>query len=187
METNTRKRRVLGVPIIGWIIGATLGLGVVAAVAAFIILGTINGSVTTGTFQVFGTAGQTVADGNETAGTCVVALTSAGDGTGPTYSVNWTGGAIAGDTCVATLGVQGLVGNAQLPTVQAVNIGPAITGGEVTAELLTSCGATIPDTPVAITVTFTITTAADPGTVYDLTGTAIEFVPASTYNAGACS
>jgi len=183
MATTPNRRRVF----IGTAIGAFLALSV-AAIAAFIIVATINGSITTGQFAIFGTSGGTVTDGNETAGTCTVAMTNAGTGQNPTYSVTWTGGPIAGDSCTATLGVEAEPSNTVAGIVQLASVGPNITGGEVVATLGAACGKSIaPAAATTIPVTFTITNQASPGEVLDLTGSTIEIVPAGTEDLGPCT
>lgn len=179
METTVKprwRRKVLGVPVLAW-----LAVVVVAgaALAAFLLTALISGSVTTGNFEMFSTDAGTIADGDETNGDCIVART--GVDSDLTYSVVWNDGPIAGDTCTATLGLAA-GNNAVSAEIQAVNIGPSITGGEISATLdgdgQDDCGVLIaPNASYGVTVTFTITQLADPGTVYDLTGTALEIVP----------
>jgi len=181
---SKRLRRVIFGAVTGFVLAAA------AAIAAFLIVGTVQTSVTTGEFAVFGTAGGTIADGDETAGTCTVALVDAGTGSAPVFSVAWTGGPISGDTCTATLGLQAGGTNAKTAVVEGADIGTGITGGELTVLLdgdaQLDCGLNIAAAAAAtITATFTITNAASPGQAL-ATDATFDIVPLGTENLVGC-
>jgi hypothetical protein len=163
-----------------------------AAVASYVLSHTVGGTITSGQFQVFGWAGDglstgTLTSGAASTGTCAVSLDDPGDGSGAAFSVSWTGGPIAGDTCVTTLGFQGSLNNAQDAVVTGAQLSANIPIGEVTVGLGADCGLSIaPGAQTQVKATFTLTSAATPGAQYALSGTVITMEPAAIADSSNC-
>ena len=157
---------------VGTITGVVLSTLAVAT-AAFIVSISLQGTVTTGAFQVFLNSAPTA---TATAGTCAVSQVDAA-----TLNVDWTGG-IAGDTCTVTATFQGAASNARDAVLENATSGAL----EIPATLGADCGATIAGAGLrVVTMTLTVSQAASPGTGYPLTGSFV-WVPSGTENLTSC-
>lgn len=176
-DTPSRwRRKIAGVPVIGWLIGALSGV----ALAAFLVAILTEGSITTGDFDVIAQSPGAVTATN---GTCDAVLIDPNTG----YSITWTDG-IAGDTCDVTTRFSTPSANARDAVLEGWTPGPNISG-EVTGTLGAACGATMPPSSADfdVVLTFTITATADPGQVIDLTGSSLDWVPAGTEDLSGCT
>ena len=97
---------------VGTIIGVVLSTIGIAA-AAFIVSISLQGTVTTGDFQVFLNSAPTAVT---SAGTCTATQVDAA-----TLNVDWAGG-IAGDTCTVTATFQGLAANVRDAVLESVTV-----------------------------------------------------------------
>lgn len=174
-------RKVAGVPIVLWMLGALA----TAALALYLVLLTMSGSITTGGFDVYVSTPAPSAVASE--GVCTAV--TAGDGD---VAVLWTGG-IAGSTCAITVGFQGNLANASDAVLQSftlVDDGTWEAGVELSAALGGSCGATIVGAGLeTATVTLTIGASASPGETYILDpglSSGFSWVPSGVYDPLLC-
>lgn len=177
---NQRKglRRLIPAPIVIGILATT-----VAALAAFLVVINLNGTITAGDFDVFvnsGASGTT----NDTS-TCTVAQVD-----GKNLSIVWTD-AYAGSECTITATFQGLVSNAKDAVLEDFTL-TGVAGGEITRSLdagaTADCGATIVGSATeTVDLVLTMTTAATPTAVYDITASTFDWVPSGSEDLTGCA
>ncbi len=182
-QETTKRRRWLGVPIVAWTVTAVTLLGGMV-LALFVVTISMQGTVETGSISVLltGTPSATA-----TNGVCSVVRTDTGAPIVSTSSldISWSG-MVSGDECTLVLPMvtEDNTGSVELGGVTL----PAIAGGEVVATFDSDCGIAQPPNSVVspvVTLRITVTSAAAPSAVYDLTGANFLWVPAG--QATACS
>lgn len=170
-KTRWRKRRILGLPIPLAVFMALAG----AAVAAYLVLLTLGGTVTTGQFAlaVDGAPVSTPAGG----GTCTIAGNTATN----IGNITWTN-PIAGSTCTVMVGVlanASNAGSATLEQFELVTDNPGISASLV-AGATNDCGAVwTPGQLKIVDVVLSVTQDASPGSTIQLTGSNLRFAPSA--------
>lgn len=161
-------RRLLPTGLTGWFVLAGSGI----ALAAYVIITSLTGSVTTGTFDILA-LGPSV-----TSGTCTATDTST-----TSYDIQWVG-AMPGDTCVIDLSFNAPGSNADDGVFEGFNVALPI---GLDGTFGASCGAVLtPGTTSPITLTLALTGDASPGQTITIDGSSLSWNPAGVADASGC-
>lgn len=182
------RRKIAGVPVVGWIIGAS---GTALAIVGFLVFVGASGSVTSAAgidvYAFAGSGSSTVLAGSPTCSTSVV-----GDGEVALTFAD----AYPGDSCSFTVSFANKSQDAAARLQDFALSSVDFAGGDIEADLGAACGTTInaaasQDLPAgvlkAVTVTLTASASLTPGQTFtfDPLNDGWEWVVDSLYDAGA--